>query len=73
MKFQEMHQDAEMLYPIDLMLTTAQAMALAHFVKRFGWSEFRAAAVDDAEAKDIRDGVEGLQNGLATSGFASLL
>jgi hypothetical protein len=64
------YENTQILYPIDLMLTTAQAMALARFVKRLGRSEFRANAVDDDEANDIQDGVDALQKALATAGFS---
>jgi hypothetical protein len=70
MTYHDTQQDTEILNPIDLMLTTAQAMALARFVKRFGWSEFRANALDDDEAKEIRAAVDALQKALAESGFA---
>lgn len=36
-------------------LDDSEAHALAHFVKRVGWSEIRQNAVDDAEAYEIRD------------------
>jgi hypothetical protein len=70
MTYQDTHQDTQILYPIDLLLTTAQAMALARFVKRLGWADFRANAVDDEEAEEIRAAVEALQKALAEAGFA---
>jgi hypothetical protein len=70
MTFQDTHQDTEILYPIELMLTTAQALALARFVKRFGRAEVRANAVDDDEATDIQAALETVQRALAQSGFA---
>ena len=65
------YEDTQILYPIDLLLTTAQAMALARFVKRLGRSEFRANAVDDDEAKDIQDGADALLKALTEAGFAT--
>lgn len=51
-------------------VSDAQMLALAEFVKRVGWSEFRSNAVDDDEAYLIREGVEKLQDALAQKGFA---
>ena len=42
-------------------LSDDQALALAQFVKRVGWSEFRANAVDDNQAAMIRSAVDLLQ------------
>ena len=65
-----MYVDTEILYPVDLLLTTGQAMALARFVKRFGWREFRANALDDDEAKEIQAAVDALGKALAEAGFS---
>jgi hypothetical protein len=46
-------------------LTDSQALALAQFVKRVGWQEFRACAVDDDEAYAIRSAVDQVQRALA--------
>ena len=51
-------------------LTDDQALALAQFVKRVGWSEFRTNAVDDNEAATIRSAVDVLQTSLADVGYA---
>jgi hypothetical protein len=51
-------------------LTDSQAMALAQFVKRVGWQEFRSCAVDDDEAYSIRSAVDQLQKALAEVGYA---
>lgn len=40
----------EQLVEVQIALKPAQALALAQFVKRVGWSEIRQNAVDDAEA-----------------------
>lgn len=47
-----------------------QAEALAQFVKRAGWSEFRRCAVDDDEACAIREAVDQVARALAEAGFA---
>lgn len=55
---------------VNLALDEGQAWALAQFVKRIGWQEFRGNAVDDDEAYAIRDSVDLLAKALAESGFA---
>jgi hypothetical protein len=55
---------------VALGLPESQALALAQFVKRVGWSEMRSCAVDDAEAYVIRDAIDTLRNRLADAGFA---
>jgi len=50
--------------------TPAEALALAQFVKRVGWVEFRQNAVDDDEAYLIRAGVAKLQSALAEHGYS---
>jgi hypothetical protein len=45
------------------------AQALAQFIKRVGWSEMRQNAVDDAEAYDIRDGLEQVRKALQGVGY----
>ena len=62
--------DTTNIFTIELHLEEAQAMALAQFVKRVGWTELRANAVNDAEAYDIRTTVDALQLALAEAGFA---
>ena len=54
------------MHTIELRLPFGQAQ----FVKRVGWSEFRANAVDDDEAREIRAAVDALQRALAEAGFA---
>ena len=51
-------------------LGAAQSLALAQFVKRVGWSEFRTNATDDDEAALIRSAVDVLQKSLAEAGYA---
>lgn len=55
---------------VELLLSDAHALALAQFVKRVGWSEFRACAVDDDEAYEIRAAVDQLAKALAEKGYA---
>ena len=64
--------DNDNTHTIELRLVEAHALALAlaQFVKRVGWSEFRVNAVDDAEAYEIRAAVDALQRALAEAGFA---
>jgi len=45
------------------------AWALALFVKRVTWAEIRDCAVDDDEARVIREALEELQQSLAEAGF----
>lgn len=57
------------LIKLNLELPECEAMALAQFVKRLGWSEMRAFAVDENEADEIREGIYKFQCALAQSGF----
>jgi hypothetical protein len=50
-------------------LTVREADALAQFVKRVGWHELAANAIDRDEAELIRDAIARLQRALADSGF----
>jgi hypothetical protein len=51
-------------------LEPAQALALAQFVKRVGWSEIRQNAVDDNEAYAMREALGFLAKALGDSGYA---
>ena len=53
-----------------LELTDAQAYALAQFVKRCGWSEWRQNAVDDDEAAMMREAFGQLGRALAEYGYS---
>lgn len=55
---------------VSLELPPQQAGALAQFVKRAGWHEFRRHAVDDDEAYEISAAVAALQKALADVGYA---
>jgi hypothetical protein len=55
---------------VTLELPPLQAEALAQFVKRVGWHEFRQNAVDDDEAYEISAAVAALQKALADAGYA---
>ena len=54
-------------------LTPDQARALAQFVKRAGYGNFRLLARSDEEAYLMRDAADILGQGLASSGFAGRL
>jgi hypothetical protein len=51
-------------------LTDDQAYALAQFVKRCGWTEWRQNAVDDAEAYLMRDAFDQLAAALKDGGYS---
>lgn len=55
---------------VHLQLGDAEAWSLAQIVKRVGWSELRANAVDDDEAYAMRDALEQLRQALAEAGYA---
>jgi hypothetical protein len=60
-------------YTLTLTLTDMDdetTLALAQFVKRVGWQEFRGNAVDDAEAHQIRYAVDRLMIAPADAGWA---
>jgi predicted transcriptional regulator len=55
---------------LTLELTDTQAEALAQFVKRVGWQEWRQNAVDDNEASQMRGAFDQLQKALREAGFS---
>lgn len=55
---------------LTLNLSAAEADALAQFVKRCGWSEWRTLAIDDEEARWMRHAFDTLRGELARAGFA---
>ena len=55
---------------LNLELTDDQAHALAQFVKRFGWQEWRQNAVDDDEAAMMRQAFDQLAKSLRDGGYS---
>lgn len=51
-------------------LDESQALALAQFVKRVGWSEIRENAVSDEEAYTMRYALGELAKALRESGYS---
>jgi hypothetical protein len=58
------------MIPVAFELEESQALALAQFVKRVGWSDIRQNAVSDDEAYTMRDALGELAKALRESGFA---
>lgn len=54
---------------ITVLLDERTAWALAQFVKRTCWEDFRRCAVDDAEACDISAGVDRVMIALGQAGY----
>lgn len=55
---------------VTLELPEEEALALAQFVKRVGWHEFRGNAENDEEAYQIRDATDKIRTSLAEAGYA---
>lgn len=55
--------------PLHLITTEEDAAALAQLVKRIGWSDARALAVNDDKAYAMMDGIAALQRALAEAGY----
>lgn len=55
---------------VALHLPDDQAEALAQFIKRVGWQEWRQNAVDDEEAALMRSACDELRKALAEAGYA---
>lgn len=55
---------------ITVELTEAEAWAHAQFLKRVGWRDYRSNAVDDDEARVMRDAGNKVQRALADVGYA---
>lgn len=51
-------------------LSKDQAWAIAQFFKRAGFSDYRANAVDDDEAYEMRDAADVIRNALSEHGIA---
>jgi hypothetical protein len=63
-----MSSEAHLVLTVEL--TERQAMALAQFVKRVGWTEFRGNAIDNDEAYLIREAVDAVQRELRVQGYS---
>lgn len=63
------YQDTEILYPIELVLTVAQAQALDRLLKRLGASDFTAHAADKDDAKEAQEAVDAVKRALAEAGL----
>lgn len=55
---------------ITVTLTTSQAEAYSQFLKRVGFTDYKANAVDKAEAYDMVDAGEVLRTALAEAGYS---
>ena len=55
---------------ITVELTDAEALALAQFVKRASWRDYRTNAVNDDEAYFMKDAGGKIQRALAEVGYA---
>lgn len=55
---------------LDIELRPDLAMALAQFCKRACWSDFRACAVNDDEAYEMRDAIAAVREALQRHGYA---
>ena len=55
---------------VEFILTDAQALALAQFVKRVRWTEVRQNAVGDDEADLMMDAMNEVAKALAQAGYA---
>ena len=55
---------------ISLDINDRQALALAQFLKRAGFTDYRLRAVSDDEAYDMQYAAEKLREELARNGFA---
>ena len=65
------HADARLEFvTVQLSLPPDQALALAQFVKRCGWSDMRTHSLDDDEAYRMRDAIDKLRGALASAGYA---
>ena len=55
---------------IQVQLSDEQAWALAEFLKRMAFNQWRALAADDQEAQQMQDAGQHLRQALAEQGFA---
>jgi len=61
---------AQKMVTFTVQINEELAEALAQFVKRVGFSEFRQNAVDDVEAYTMRDAVDQVRKALQEAGYA---
>lgn len=61
---------AQKMVTFTVQINEELAEALAQFVKRVGFSEFRQNAVDDVEAYTMRDAVDQVRQALQEAGYA---
>jgi hypothetical protein len=59
-----------MIHEIGACLNDNQAMALAQFTKRIGWTEVRALAASEAEAHQMCEAIYQLHTALGNHGFS---
>jgi len=62
--------DASYTVTVSVTLPAGEAWALAEFVKRAGYSDYRALAVDADEATAMQDAALRLRIALAAAGYA---
>ena len=55
---------------VQVELPDGQAWALAEFLKRVGYNDYRPLAVDEQEARDMQEAGEKLREALAEKGVA---
>lgn len=55
---------------LEVFLTSDEAEALAQYLKRAGFSDFRRLAEDEAEGYEMRDAAERVREALAWAGYA---
>ncbi len=55
---------------LNVELTEDQAEAMAEFLKRLGWAEWREKAVSDEQAYEFKDACGVVQTALAGAGFS---
>jgi hypothetical protein len=60
----------DQMVSVSVVLVHTEAVALAQFVKRVGWSEMRVNAVDDQETCDIRAAIQSLRTAISEAGLA---
>ena len=55
---------------ISIELTDDQALALAHYWKRYIWTDVRQSAANDEEAYLMREAFDAIQYALTDAGFS---